>query len=245
VELNRAGTSAVTEVEGSTVPVMRGRTTIGPPLRGGPWRVGSGPSNTSIHRRTFSVLAANLFNPERFAIDYVKVGEDGLRFTGDELVVENHHAYGEDVLAVADGVVVAATNGLPDNDLRAQRPPPTPETAPGNCVILDIGGGAYAMYAHMKSASLRVAVGDRVKRGQVIGLLGNSGNSGTPHLHFQIQDTPALSSEGLPYVHGSFELVGQCDTQRYGRCERKPTVIRRNEIPLDGMLVQFARGTER
>jgi len=239
VELNRAGTSATAEVEGSAVPVMRDLLTIAPPLRGGRWRVGNGPSNTSIHRRTFSVQAANLTNPERFAIDYVKVGEDGLPFSPDELRNENHYAYGEDVLAVADGVVVASKNDLPDLVPGAPRLPPTPETAPGNYVILDIGRGAYAMYAHLKPASLGVVVGERVKRGQVIGLLGNSGNSRGPHLHFQIQDTPVLSSEGLPYAHESFDLVGQCEPQPLGRCERKPPVTRRNEIPLNSMLVQF------
>jgi murein DD-endopeptidase len=241
VQLNRAGASATADVEGSTVPVMRDRPIIGPPLRGGSWRVGNGPSNTSNHRRTFSVQAANLTNPERFAIDYVKVGEDGMPFSRDELVNENHHAFGAEVLAVADGVVVAAKNDLPDQDPRVERLPPSPETAPGNYVILDIGRGAYAMYAHLRPASLRVTVGARVKRGQVIGLLGNSGNSRGPHLHFQIQDTPVLSSEGLPYAHESFELVGQCDPQPLGRCEPKPPVSRRNEIPLAGMLVQFSR----
>lgn len=248
VELNRAGAgadagasaTAITTVEGSTVPVTRDRPIVGPPLRGGPWRVGNGPSNTSSHRRTFSVQAANFTNPERFAIDYVKVGGNGMPYSGDELVNENHYAFGEEVLAVADGVVVAAKNNLPDQDPRAERLPPTPETAPGNYLILDIGRGAYAMYAHFKAASARVTVGARVKRGQVIGLLGNSGNSRGPHLHFQIQDTPVLSSEGLPYAHESFELVGQCDPQPLGRCERKPPVPRRNEIPLNGMLVQFA-----
>ena len=87
---------------------------------------------------------------------------------------------------------------------------------------------------------MRVTVGARVKRGQVIGVLGNSGNSRGPHLHFQIQDTPVLSSEGLPYPHESFELVGQCDPQPLGPCERRPPVTRRNKIPLNGMSVQFA-----
>ena len=222
------------------MPVRRDAATIGPPLRGGPWRIGNGPSNTSNHRRTFSVQAANFTNPERFAIDYVKVGEDGLAFSPDASRNENHHAYGEDVLAVADGVVVAAKNDLPDLAVGSERLPPTPETAPGNFVILDIGRGAYAMYAHLKPGSLRVVVGARVKRGQVIGLLGNSGNSRAPHLHFQIQDTPVLSSEGLPYAHKSFDLVGQCESEFLGRCERKPPVTRRNEIPLSSMLVQFA-----
>ena len=245
VQLNREGTTTIAEVEGSTVPVSGDAPTIGPPMRGGPWRIGNGPSNTSNHRRTFSVLAANLTNSERFAIDYVKVGKDGRPFSPDESRNENHHAYGEDVLAVADGVVVAAKNDLPDLIPGAPRLPPTPETGPGNYLILDIGRGAYAMYAHLKPASLRVVVGARVKRGQVIGLLGNSGNSRGPHLHFQIQDTPVLSSEGLPYAHKSFSVVGQCEGQFPGRCDRKPPVIRRNEIPLNYMLVQFASAEKR
>ena len=68
-------------------------------------------------------------------------------------------------------------------------------------MILDLGGGKFAFYAHIQPGTLRVKTGDRVTRGQVLGLVGNSGNSTEPHLHFHISDSPLpLESEGLPYA---------------------------------------------
>ena len=68
-------------------------------------------------------------------------------------------------------------------------------------VVLDLGGGRFAFYAHLQPGSLRVKAGDRVKAGQVLGLVGNSGNSTEPHLHFHISNgISPLGSEGLPYA---------------------------------------------
>jgi murein DD-endopeptidase MepM/ murein hydrolase activator NlpD len=93
----------------------------------------------------------------------------------------------------------------------------------------------------LRAGSLRVTVGQRIKRGDVIAVVGNSGNSFRPHLHFQLQDASGLSAEGLPYRHESFEVLGRC--QRLGSpCARAAAaVVSRNEIPLNGMIVQFPR----
>ena len=219
------------------VPVLRDLATIGPPLRGGPWRASNGPSNESGHRRVLTTLDA----AERFAIDYVKLGDDNLPFSGDRLAISNHHAYGADVLAVADGVIVAVQDGIPD--LVGPPQPSFPFDLTGNRIMLDIGQARYATSAHLKPASIRVKVGQRVKRGDVIALLGNSGNSPVPHLHFQVQDAPQLATEGLPYRHESFEVLGQCRQALSiaGDCTRTAAVTRRNEIPLNNMIVQFPR----
>ena len=75
--------------------------------------------------------------------------------------------------------------------------PITSETIGGNHVVLDLGGGRFAFYAHLQPGSLKVKVGDRVTRGQIIGLVGNSGNSTEPHLHFHISNgVSPLGSEG-------------------------------------------------
>jgi murein DD-endopeptidase MepM/ murein hydrolase activator NlpD len=66
--------------------------------------------------------------------------------------------------------------------------PMTLETAAGNHVILSLRNGHYAFYAHLQPGSIRIKPGDRVRRGQVLGLLGNSGNSNAPHLHFHISN---------------------------------------------------------
>jgi murein DD-endopeptidase MepM/ murein hydrolase activator NlpD len=111
----------------------------------------------------------------------------------------------------------------------------------GNFVILDIGHGRYAFYAHLKPGSLRVRPGDRVRKGQVLGLVGNSGNSTEPHLHFHLMDdTSPLGSEGIPYVHETFALVGKC-ARALTDCKRGTPDTRRREIPMGNMIVNFPK----
>ena len=80
----------------------------------------------------------------------------------------------------------------------------------GNYVVIDIGGGHFAFFAHLKTGSVAVKRGDRVKAGDVIGALGDTGNSDGPHLHFHVMDGPSpLSSNGIPYVFESFTGAGR------------------------------------
>jgi len=72
-------------------------------------------------------------------------------------------------------VVSRSDDNVPLTEKRAV--PITLDTLGGNLVVLDIGNGRYATYAHLIPQSLRVSVGARVRRGQVLGRLGNSGNS--------------------------------------------------------------------
>ena len=77
-------------------------------------------------------------------------------------------------------------------------------------MVIRINDGDYAFYGHMKPGSISVKQGDKVQRGQVIGQLGNSGNSDTPHLHFHVSDTPSpLAGSSLPYVFDSFTITGR------------------------------------
>ncbi|NEE24690.1 M23 family metallopeptidase, partial [Streptomyces sp. SID7982] len=71
----------------------------------------------------------------------------------------------------------------------------------GNHVILDLGDGTYAVYAHVRRGSLRVKAGDTVRAGQRIGSVGNSGNSSEPHLHVHLMDSPDLDdARGIPFT---------------------------------------------
>ena len=77
-------------------------------------------------------------------------------------------------------------------------------------MILDLGDGRYALYAHLKPGSITVQVEDRVRQGHVLGELGNSGSSTGPHLHFHVMDAPSgLVADGLPYGFADFDLTGQ------------------------------------
>src|SRR4029078_7648067 len=99
------------------------------------------------------------------------------------------------------GVVAATKDSIPENVPGGRAVKIDLITVGGNFVGIDIGGGTYPLYAHVPPGSLRVKVGDRVKRGQVIALLGNSGNSTEPHVHFQISDGPYFfAPQGLSYV---------------------------------------------
>ena len=160
---------------------------------------------------------------------------------------ENWFAYGEEVLAVADGTVIATKDGIPENvalsDKRAV--PITLDTITGNLVVVDIGNGRYATFAHLIPKSLRVSVGEKVRRGQVLGLLGNSGNSDAPHLHFHVTDgSSAMGSEGVPYIFESVQHRGSVAS--LGKLfEDEPwipqggTVVRTREIPMENAVVRF------
>ena len=147
--------------------------------------------------------------PQRYAIDWVQVDARGSSYTGDVRRNSSFYAYGEDLLASADGVVTAIGDGIPDN-IPGQEPvvPITLETITGNYVLLQLSGNRYALYAHLQPGSLRVRQGDRVTKGTVLGLVGNSGNSTEPHLHFHLCDANAtLACEGLPYVYDHFSTT--------------------------------------
>jgi murein DD-endopeptidase MepM/ murein hydrolase activator NlpD len=198
---------------------------IAPPLRGDRWLAANGPANGTHHRRSWLAHEGRAFFPERFAIDFVRLYAEGLT-NGDPAGNGSYRGYGAEVIAVADAGVSAIKDGMADN-VPANRAPSgmTLETMGGNLVVLDLGSGRYAFYAHLQPGSIRVKVGDRVRVGQVLGLLGNSGNSNAPHLHFQISDRPSLLlSEGVPFVIDSFVHEG---------------TTRTDEIPLENWLVSF------
>ncbi|WP_098012133.1 M23 family metallopeptidase [Streptomyces sp. sk226] len=124
-------------------------------------------------------------------------------------------AFSAPLLAVADATVVVASDGQRDHLSRNSLPALAYlmlAEAPvrsivgahriiGNHVILDLGGGTYAVYAHLRRGSLRVRAGDRVRAGQGIGHVGNSGNTTEPHLHFHLMDGPDLdAARGVPFT---------------------------------------------
>lgn len=221
--------------------VSKATPTIISPLRGDHWLAGNGPSNTSGHRRALIPIDGRAAIAQRFAIDWVKLGTEGQTFHGDKLDNKNYYAYGVDALAVADGVVTEVKDGIPENipGENSRAVPITLETVGGNHVILDLGGGNFAFYAHLQPGSLRVKLGDKVRRGQVVGLVGNSGNSTEPHLHFHIANSSSpLGSEGLPYVLPSFDVEGSGWSWKPSSGD-KP-VAHKNEIPLENQVVRFA-----
>ena len=229
-------------VETAPIQVKRGAVAISAPLRGDHWLAANGPSNTSGHRQALIPIDGHAVISQRFAIDWVQLRDDGKTFQGDEKDNKNYLAYGHEAYAVADGIVTETKDGIVENipGATSRAVPITLETVGGNHVILDIGGGNYAFYAHLQPGSLRVKLGDKVRRGQVVGLVGNSGNSTEPHLHFHIENgSSPLGAEGLPYSLASFEVVGKGWGWKPSDA-KGPAEAHKNEIPMENEVVNFS-----
>ena len=222
----------------STPPVR-----LSSPLKGGPWLAANGPGNLSGHRRTAIPIEGLARVAQRFATDWIKLGADGRLWQGDSSKNESWYGYKEPLLAVAPATVVAVKDGIPENvPLTPQRAVPiTLETVGGNHVILDLGERRYAFYAHILAGTITVKVGDRVQPGQVIGQLGNSGNSDAPHLHFHVGDMPSpLGTEGLPFVIDQYDKLGVAGGNFLaGFKPSGPSETRSNELPLQNHVVRF------
>jgi murein DD-endopeptidase len=239
--------SATQVLDGALTPVERQAVRIRPPLRG-EWLAGNGPSNQSGHRRTALALNGTVAIGQRFAIDFLQVDDSGRTWRpGADTNNKSYYAYGKDIISVGDGVVVETKDSIPENSPRspvARAVPINLITVAGNHIVVDMGQGHYAFYAHVQPGSLRVRVGDRVRSGQVLALLGNSGNSTEPHLHFHIVDavasgTSTLGAEGIPYAT-SFDVIGRCTLSAAGiKCARNSPITVRDGIPLQNQLVRF------
>jgi hypothetical protein len=179
------------------------------PLRGKNWLAANGPSNTSAHRRAMIPVNGQPHIGQRYAIDWIQLGDDGNAFTGDKSKNGSYHAYDQEIHAVADGKIVEVKDGIPENVPNSGKiaVPITYETLAGNHIIQDLGDGHFAAYAHLRPGTLKVKVGDTVHAGDVIAHLGNTGNSSEPHLHFQVCDAPSFpASEGLPFAIDQYTL---------------------------------------
>jgi Peptidase family M23 len=187
---------------------------IAPPVHGNGWLNGNGCCMAhSVHRSPRLVIdGARYIKPETFAIDWARI-QDGQLNTGDGSQNEQHFAEGAEIVSVADGTVVSVRDGLPEQT--PNQPPVGIEQSGdyvGNNVVVQILPDVYAIYAHLQPGSIAVQVGERVTSGELLGRLGNSGNSSEPHLHFQLSDGPdALTSTSLPFVFDRYTLAGTLD----------------------------------
>jgi hypothetical protein len=227
-------------------------TVLGPPLAGKGWAAFNGCCDPKgIHRGSGIPINGEFHYAQRFAIDWLLLNPDGKFFQGDGKSVKDYADYGVKVIAVADGTVVETLSTLEDQ-LPGNLPDPTTitiENVDGNHIVLDLGHGKYAFYAHLQKNSLLVAKGDHVKRGQALALLGNTGNTSAPHLHFHLMDgTSVLGSSGLPYIIDHFEVAGQLSSQQFNatalsgewsKALAAHPSTRTSEFPLDLTVVNF------
>jgi hypothetical protein len=240
--------ASITDTGGRADVDLRPPVVLGPPLYGPRW-VAAGSCCDGPHRRSFQAIDGRLYLSQRFAIDFNLLDPQG-RIAADDLSVNaNHAGYGQPVFAVADATVVDAVDRFPDQ-IEGDHYPITLENVTGNRVILDLGEGRFAFYAHLRPGTVAVRGGERVRRGQQIGELGNSGNSHGAHLHFHLMDGPsALAADGLPYEFDAFNLTGHAPP--LGELEELyeaalPLPIdprgagpRRDALPLGGDVITF------
>ena len=182
---------------------------------------------------------------ERYAIDFMKFDQEYRLVKGDSSRNASWGSYSQEVIAVADGVVTGVKDGIVENSTVGEYAVPNSlESGAGNTIVLDIGQGSYAVYAHLKSASLRVKVGDHVRKGQALAVIGNSGISDAPHLHFHLLDANSvLGGEGLPFVFERFEQLGPFeqpeDPPDQAWSPSGKSTMRDNEMPLGDVVVKF------
>lgn len=121
---------------------------------------------------------------QKNAFDFIQVDSSGKSYRTDGKTNEDYYAFGKEIIAPCNGKVAQVVNGVKDN-------------IPGEMNIYDVGGNTVIMqtsnneflvFCHFKHNSIKVQEGQELRKGQVLGLCGNTGNSSEPHLHFHIQD---------------------------------------------------------
>lgn len=199
---------------------------VGAPLKG-EWSVPNTPG-TRVPSHGTDALGA------RYAFDFLQTDPTRagtpcyrasfLRYLALGVPVRSCYCYGSPVLAPCDGTVVAAEGGWPERGrawlpadlLRAGRMSRTDFSrvdaghAAGNHVVVRVRDGVFAAFCHLRPGSVRVAAGQKVRRGDVLGEIGHTGNSYFPHLHFQLMDDPdPLRASGLPCAFESYDVFEQ------------------------------------
>lgn len=235
----REATIATAPVRLDTAPVP----VLAPPLRGGPWVAVHEPQWERGHRRVIYTIDRPRI-PGRLAIDFVRVDERGRTARGDADVPANALGYGAEVLAVADARVAAVRDGMAESRSVSRNPKHARDDAAGNFVALDLGGGRFAVYEHLKPGSVKVKTGDRVRTGQVIAALGFTGDTTGPHLHFHVADAAMpLRGEGKGFVFAGYEqLGGYADLGTLGTKRWVPVAgdgPRQGERPASNTVVRF------
>ena len=241
---------------GDTTPNPQPIAVLHPPLAGRNYISADSCCDSTRHMRAALAVNNHIWLAQRYAVDWEQLDAHDRIYSGPREKLESYTIFGKPALAVADATVVSVIDGLPE-----QTPGKYPEAisldqADGNSVILRLDDPplhhhVFALYAHLQPGSLRVHTGDKVHPGQVLGLVGNTGNSLAPHLHFQLMAEPSsLAANGLPYAIDSFEVTAQIpSTAVFDHAEANGTPVphqilthtasRKKSLPLDQLILSF------
>jgi hypothetical protein len=247
------GQQELTESGGTATVDRQAVVSIGPQLRGERYISADSCCDATRHTRAALPVNGRVWVAQRYAVDWEQLDAGGRVYSGPREKLESYAIFGQPVLAVADALVVTAVDGAPEQTPGIYPSNIALDAADGNSIILDLGSRRYALYAHMQPGSLKVHRGDKVHLGQVIGLVGDTGNSIVPHLHFQVTDGPSsLSSNGLPYEIRDFQVTGKTPgTAAFDEAETNGTPLAvtpftpphtlKQAMPLDQLIIAFPR----
>jgi hypothetical protein len=179
------------------------------PLQGAWWAIQAADWSDRHKQEVFS---------QPFALDLVKLGPNNLQFASDGVTLEDHYSWNQPVYATAGGKVAYVAYDMPD---LTPGIPPDPRLFRddvrrllGNAVAISHANGEFSYYGHLQQLSLQVNEGQMIKRGTLLGYVGNSGNSPGPHLHFHLMEGPNLFIDrGLPARFSNFWAAGQFFSQ--------------------------------
>ena len=246
--IKRNGDSAIHAMEVAVTQIPEtNKLTFGFPFK----KKGKWLYEAKSHQGARYITEGRATYPQRFAIDWTLIDDNGNFAKNDIKKNENWETYGVELISVADGKVIEIKNGIIENIPLSEEMAIriTRETIGGNYVIIDIGNNRYAFYGHLIPNSLKVKVGDTVKKGQVIGLLGNSGNSDAPHLHFHLEtkSNAFFGGEGIPYHINKYTQLKNYSEQEVidlfnnnvVRLDSVNPIKKRNELPIGYGLIEI------
>lgn len=154
-------------------------------------------------------------NVYRFGIDLFLIDAAGNLYRGQGNRIEDWFSWSAPVRAAGNGVVTAVRDNMPDNTLGSEDYPRKQlredEMNPdGNYILIDHGNGEVSTFAHLKYGSARVKVGERVEADQLIALVGNSGSTAVPHLHYELRSSFGVRGvRSAPPYFEEIRLLGQ------------------------------------
>ena len=165
--------------------------------------------------------------PGRFAIDFIKLDDQGRYANGNDNTIKNWYGYGKDVLSVAEGVVASTRDDFSESPTVSGHPPYPSDHATGNYISIDLGNNQFAFYEHLKPRSIIIKPGQHLKKGDVIAAVGFTGQTTGPHLHFHVADVNSpLGAEGIPFVFDQFTLLGSyTDFVNFGKATWIPVRV--------------------
>jgi len=178
----------------------------------GPWKIMQGHNGNETHREEY-----------RHAWDFQICDEHGSVFQKSGNLLKDYYCFGKPVYAQADGVVEETVSDVYDNAIGEIN-----QTQNwGNTIVIKHTPYLFSKLSHLKEQSILVKKGDFVKKGDLIGLVGNSGRSPFPHLHFQLQSTPFIGSHTISFPLSAFYVLNNGNTEfvEQGIPEQNQTVI--------------------